>query len=310
MKLHFLRYFLVLAEELHYGRAARRLSITQPPLSTAMKSLEDELGVKLFIRDSKHVELTLAGTGFLEETRYTLERLDRAVTNAKLAENGTRGSLEIGITGSMIYREVPSIVRAFKTEMPDVSLELREMASANQLDSLHRGRLDAGFLNAATVSSPLKAIALKEDEFVLCVHETHPKAQSRSVDLKDFANDQFVMFTREVAPANHDNVIAIFTQAGIHPKVVHATRQWLTIIAMVANGFGIAIVPKTLAKTSLHGVRFIKLRGKAVTSPASLAWNPEQLSPLAKIFLNIAHNVIQRNRPIHSLTGSVQRMTD
>lgn len=294
MKLHFLRYFLVLAEELHFGRAAHKLAITQPPLSTAIKSLENELGVQLFVRDSKHVELTPAGLAFLDEARHVLGRLDRASSMARMAASGIRGRLDVGVTGSLLYREIPAMVRAFHAEMPEVSLVLKEMSTADQLDELIRGRLDIGFLNAATVPAQLKSMALGNDEFVLCIPENHPKASRRSVDLKDFAQEPFVMFSREVAPANHDNVIAIFSRAGIHPKTVHAARQWLTIIAMVANGLGVSMVPKTLSRTRVHGVKFIRLKGASVVSPASLVWNPEYSSPTVRAFIASAQTVMVR----------------
>ena len=210
MKLHFLRYFVVLAEELHFGRAANKLAITQPPLSSAIKSLEGELGVQLLIRDSKHVELTQAGRAFLDEVRQILEQVARASNVAKIVAKGMRGRLDIGVTGSLIYREVPAVVRQFNVEMPDVDVVLKEMSSADQLSELLRGQIHAGFVNASTVPPQLASIPMGEDEFVLCLPDDHPNAQSKTVDLTKLANEQFVMFSRDVAPANHDNVIAIF----------------------------------------------------------------------------------------------------
>ena len=297
MKLHFLRYFVVLAEELHFGRAADRLSITQPPLSTAIKSLEDELQVQLFLRDNKKVEITPAGKAYLDEARHMLRRLERASEVAKMAATGLQGRLEVGVTGSLIYREVPQIVHAFNAKMPEVVVVLREMSTAEQLDELSKGRLDLGFLNTDSVPAGLHAISLLDDEFVLCVAESHPKANQASVDLKDFAEEKFVMFSREVAPANHDNVIAIFAKFGIHPTTVHAARQWLTIIAMVANGFGVSIVPKSLSKSNLEGVKFIPLKGRRLSSPARLVWNPDHVSSAVNAFIHAAK--LTMNRAAH-----------
>lgn len=292
MKLHFLRYFVVLAEELHFGRAAQRLSMTQPPLSTAIRALEDELGVQLFVRDSKHVELTRAGQAFLGEARHILERVQRASSVAALAARGISGRLEVGVTGSLVYREIPRIVHAYSRAMPEVDVVLREMSTADQLDELARGRLDLGFLNAGTVPGALRALALAEDEFVLCLPEQHPLGHRRKVALRDLQQEQFVMFSREVAPANHDHVIAIFARAGIHPRTVHAARQWLTVIAMVAHGLGVSIVPRSLARSRLQGVRFVRIAGESVGSPASLVWNPERLSPAARSLIETARKVV------------------
>lgn len=292
MKLHFLRYFVVLAEELHFGRAAERLAITQPPLSTAIKSLEDELQVQLFVRDNKHVEITSAGMAYLGEARHVLNLLDRAVEVAKMAASGVRGRLEVGVTGSLIYREVPQIVRAFNLQMPDVFVVLKEMSTAEQLDELARGRLEMGFLNAGSVPAELDSISLRDDDFVLCIPDNHPKANHASLNLRDFAKENFVMFSREVAPANHDNVIAIFAKYGIHPMTVHAARQWLTIIAMVANGLGVSIVPKSLARSNLQGVRFSSLKGATPSSPARLVWNPLYTSSTVNAFITTARTTI------------------
>lgn len=292
MKLHFLRYFVVLAEELHFGRAARKLAMTQPPLSSAIKALEEELEVQLLIRDSKHVELTQAGIAFLDEAQQILERVARASNIAKAVAKGMHARLVIGVTGSLIYREVPTIVQQFSIEMPGVDVLLREMSSADQLNELLRGQIHAGFVNALTVPPQLACSAMKEDEFVVCLPEHHPKAQSTRIDLQQLAHERFVMFSRDVAPANHDNVIAIFSRAGIQPQTVHAARQWLTIVAMVANGLGVSLVPKSLARSSVQGVTFIPISGERVQAPALLVWNPSYLLPNLSQFIECAKRVI------------------
>ncbi len=294
MKLHFLRYFVVLAEELHFGRAASKLAITQPPLSSAIKSLEEELEVQLLIRDSKHVELTQAGEAFLAEARQILEQVARASNVAKIVARGMRGRLEIGVTGSLIYREVSAIVKKFNAEMPDVDVVLREMSTADQFNELLRGQIHAGFVNASTAPPQLASLPMGEDDFVLCVPEDHPKAQGDTVDLIQLIDERFVMFSRDVAPANYDNVIAIFSRAGIHPKIAHAARQWLTIVAMVANGLGISVVPRTLARSRVHGVKFMEIGGERVLAPAMLVWNPAYYLPTVRSFVDCAERTLTR----------------
>lgn len=295
MKLHFLRYFVVLAEELHFRRAAEKLNITQPPLSNAIRALEEELDATLLIRDSRHVELTQAGVAFLEEAHHILNRVARASKMTKLVANGMRGHLEIGMTGSLIYREVPAIVGQLRREMPDVEVLLKEMSSADQLSELMRGQLHAGFVNGATTPPQLSSLSLGVDEFVVCLPTEHPKSKDRMVDLKQLAEERFVMFSREVSPANHDNVIAIFTRAGIHPQTAHAARQWLTIVAMVANGFGVSLVPRTMAKSRVHGVKFVEIAGHQVEAPALLAWNPSCYSPALGSFIACAKSVLSKS---------------
>ena len=296
MKLHFLRYFVVLAEELHFGRAAARLAITQPPLSSAIKSLEQELEVQLLIRDSKHVELTQPGVAFLDEARQILERVDNASRVARVVATGKRGRLEIGTTGSLVYREVPRIVRRFHAEAPEVDLQLRESSSAEQLDELLRGQLHAGFVNAETVPPQLASLALPRDDFVVCLPHDHPLAMRRRIDLRRLADECFVMFSRTVAPANYDNVIAIFSRAGIHPQTAHAARQWLTIVAMVANGLGVSLVPRSLARSKVDGVRFVSIAGEPGTTPARLAWNPRFCPPTLESFVRCAQRLLAGSR--------------
>lgn len=151
MKLHQLRYFAVLAEELHFGRAAERLAITQPPLSSGIKALEEELGVRLFERSSKHVALTAAGQAYLAEVRVVLDRVASAAETARAVAAGLQGRLEIGFAGSMVYRDMPRIVRAFGARAPGIDVNLRELSSAEQLDALLHRQLHAGFINAAAV---------------------------------------------------------------------------------------------------------------------------------------------------------------
>lgn len=292
MKIHYLRYFVVLAEELHFRRAAEKLNITQPPLSNAIKALEEELQVQLLIRNSKRVELTQAGNAFLEEARPILDRIARASNVAKVVANGMRGRIEIGMTGSLIYREVPHIVRQFKGEMPDVEVVLKEMSSAEQLSELLRGQLHAGFVNGATTPPQLASLPLRVDQFVVCLPTDHPKAQQQKVDLKQLADERFVMFSREVSPANHDNVIAIFSRAGIHPQTTHAARQWLTIVAMVANGLGVSLVPRTMAKSRVRGVEFIDIEGDRVDAPAMLVWNPSYHIPTVGSFVACSERLL------------------
>jgi len=297
MKLHQLRYFTVLAEELHFGRAAQRLAITQPPLSGAIKALEEELGAPLFERNSKRVALTPAGMALRAEAQQVLERMGRATAVVRAAADGLHGRLEIGTTGSMLYRETPHIVQRFKAAMPAVDVLLRELSTAQQIDELLRDQLDVGFVNAATVPPQLASLALADDHFVCCLPEHHPMATCRSVSLAELADAPFVMFTREVAPANHDNVLAVFSQAGIHPRLVHAARQWLTVIAMVAHGLGIALVPASLARSRIAGVVFVPLANLAARTTALLVWRPNANNASLARFIEVARSVLVVDRP-------------
>lgn len=288
MKLHLLRYFAVLAEELHFGRAAERLAITQPPLSSGIKALEDELGVKLFERNSKHVALTAAGAAYLVEVRVVLDRVDRAGDTARAVAAGLRGRLDIGFTGSMVYRDMPAIVRAFGERAPGIEVNLREMSSGEQIDALLHRQLHAGFINASVVPEPLRCLPLAQDHFVACLPRGHALAGAAQVNLRALADETFVMFARDVAPANHDNVVALFHRAGIHPHTRHATRQWLTVVALVAMGMGVALVPATMAQAAVQGVRFVPIAHLEHPTVGVLAWHAAARNPALQTFLDVA----------------------
>lgn len=293
MKIHHLRYFCTLAEELHFHRAADKLAISQPPLSAAIKSLEEELGVLLFRRNTKKVELTRAGAAFLSEAREIQGRLVRASELVRAVDQGLQGRLHVGISGSLMYREVADVLRKFQVLMPMVEVVLHELSTAEQLDQLMRGQLDAGFVHGSKVPQQLKAIPLKSDIFVACLPSSHPLANRKKVNLRELADEKFVMFSREAAPSNHDNVIAIFSSAGVHPRTVHMARTWLTIVSLVATAGGVALVPKSLEQSGIEGVRFVSINATSAAAPAMMAWNSETASSELLKFLACAKSIIK-----------------
>lgn len=298
IKLHHLRYFSVLASELHFGRAARKLSITQPPLSTAIMDLEHALGVKLFERNSRQVSLTNAGMAFRADISHILQVIDRAAETARSIEAGQEGRLDIGLTATSLYRELPDIIRLYADKTPGVEVFLHEVASATQMNEILQGRLQGGFVNASSVDTPLRSIELKAAPFVLCLPKDHPLAHSKTIPLAHVAGERFVMFAREVAPDNHDNVLAILRRAGISPQITHAARQWLTVSAMVAHGLGIALVPKSIRQTGLDGVSFVDIEDDDGITPARalFVWNSELESEALTGFTECVRDVAVRRQ--------------
>lgn len=272
MKTHLLRYFVVLAEERHFGRAAQRLCITQPPLSTALKTLEEDLGVVLVERDAKHVTLTPAGDAFLLEARKVLAQMQRAADVVRSVAQGAQGRLDVGITGSMVYRNVPQYCNAFQLRRPQVELCMHEMSTGEQLRALASGDIDVGFLNIGYPPDELELLPLESETLVACLPQSHALAGDADLDLQQLAHEDFVMFARDVSPANYDNVIACMHQAGIHPRTTHAARQWLTVVALVSTGCGVALVPACMERAGINGVRFVPLRGVRMQTPAIMAW--------------------------------------
>jgi DNA-binding transcriptional LysR family regulator len=295
MELRHLRYFVALAEELHFGRAALRLAITQPPLSFAIQALEKELEVRLFERDNKRVSLTAAGKAYLIEARAILDHLEHANSTARSIASGKIGRLDIGFTGSMVYRDVPQIVSRFFEQHPKIEVTLRELSSVEQVEGLRHGQLHAGFVNTFSVPEGLDGLALREDSFVCCLPEKHHLADEEEIDLEDIASDPFIMFVRDISPANYDNVIAICRRAGFEPQTRYAARQWLTIVALVANGLGVSLVPASIARSGITGARFVSIRGVRTASAAYLLWNPADKTPALEYFVNVASITLSPN---------------
>jgi DNA-binding transcriptional LysR family regulator len=273
-ELRHIRYFLVLAEELHFGRAASRLAITQPPLSFNIKQLEDAVGVQLFERDTKGVELTPAGRAFLPEAKAVLAQAMRARDIALAVGTGLSGRIEIGFSGSMIYMQLPRIVDRFHALAPGVDLSLREFGLPDQVENLLHGRLDAGFVDTLQVPDGLAGDLIREEPYVCCLPADHPLAGSETIDISALAGEGFVIFRREGSPRLYDRFVAFCADAGFEPIIRHAVRQWLTIIALVAEGLGVALVPRRMSQTRFGNTKFIPITPHQITSAGYLIWNP------------------------------------
>ena len=180
---------------------------------------------------------------------------------------------------------------------------LHELYTTEQIDKLLRRQLHAAFIQASVLPTSLASLPLRDDVFVACLPQDHRLAARRSVDLRDMADEPFIMFSRESAPASHDHVIGIFSQAGIHPRTVHRARIWMTVVVMMANGCGVALVPHSLSGSQIAGVRFVPLKGAAASAPAMLAWNPGLLSLPLKKFLASAAITIRRRATSPSAKG-------
>lgn len=293
VKLRKLRYFAVLAEELHYGRAADRLCITQPPLSAAIKSLEDELDVRLFERTSRAVRLTPAGEAYLSEVRIVLDALTKADRVAQTAEQGATGHLTVGFGGSLIFRGIAEIIENFSSQFPRIEIELIEMPQTELLENLKSKHLDVGFTSTPSVPASLCSTPLPVDEFAVCLPLRHPLAHRAEIDLMELAQEKFVMVDREISPLNYEAMSAIFHRAGIHPKLVHRTRGWLTIMAMVSMGSGIALLPSSLARAAMGGIRFVALRGPRTQTLAKLVWRQEPSGPLVESFVEFSKTMLK-----------------
>jgi len=292
MELRHLRYFIAVAEELHFGRAAARLCIAQPPLSQQIQQLEREIGFTLFSRSSRRVELTPAGRVYLEEVRSSMGSLEKAVLNGRRVARGEVGRLAVGFVGTATFSLLPDVLRRFRNLYPEVELTLRELVSARQVQALRERRIQVGFARPAILDTPdIVCETVATESFVAALPESHRLAQANLIPLAALAEDEFVLFPRSPKPSYGDLLFKICEEAGFHPNVTQETAEIQTAISLVAGGMGVTLVPSSASNVVRHGVVFVELIEPAPESDLTVVYRIDDDSPTLKTFLNVVRSV-------------------
>jgi DNA-binding transcriptional LysR family regulator len=298
MELRHLRYFVAVAEELHFGRAARRLNLAQPPLSQQIRGLEEELGVRLFLRTSRKVELTESGRLFLEQARLVLAQAEKARHTMRAAHRGEAGRITIGFVTSAVYTLVPTILREFNRGRPNVEIRCFEMNSNEQRIALQERQIEVGFNRTPLADTGLHAEILSRERFVLALPSDHPRARDGKLRLRQFANDGFIQFSRAQGNVIYDGVIASCQRAGFSPRIAHESTGVQTTLALVAAGLGVAMVPASLQQLKRPGVTYRELpAGDTSELELALVWRKDTLSPVMENFVKIAREVARKAAP-------------
>lgn len=277
MEFRHLRYFVVLADELHFGRAARRLAISQPPLSLNIQQLEASLGVVLFERSSKGVKLTPAGVAFRESALRLLAETEQAKDRAQQVAKGVVSRVRVGFVGSMLFRDMPERLTAFQKSQPRVEIVLTELNSAEQLDALLRGQIDLGFVHTERVPRELRKLLYRSEPFVCCVPEGHRVAGQRPVMLDTLSPEPFILFAKSASPDYYERILALCAEQGLQPRVRHEVRHWLSVVSLVSKGMGIALVPRALMHSGIAGVHFLPIPQSRYVSDVYCVWNERQM---------------------------------
>ncbi|HYP99322.1 MAG TPA: LysR family transcriptional regulator [Polyangiaceae bacterium] len=285
MEIRHLRYFVAVAEELHFGRAAQRLHIQQPPLSRQIQDLETELGFPLFDRSRRRVELTPAGTALLGRARQVFDALDVAIHDARSASEGESGRLVVGYPSSLAYSGLTELLRAFRTRFPSVEISLRELPPADQIDGLKAGSLDVGFVRTSLDDPTLAAELVRRESLMVVLPDDHRLAKQRSIPLKALAQEPFVMFPRARGPAFFDQLMSLCGRAGFTPRIVQEAAQ-LDIVSLVAAGFGISIMPSSMRNFRRPGLAFRPIVG-APQVELLIVWRHQNLSPALHNFVDL-----------------------
>jgi DNA-binding transcriptional LysR family regulator len=270
MELRHLRYFVAVGEELHFSRAATRLGVAQPPLSRQIQRLEAELGVRLFERTKRKVELTEAGRVFLERSKRVIEQADLAVTAAQRAARGEAGTLAVGFVGSATYGVLPEVLRAFRRRFAAVELVLYEMGSTAQQRAVAEGRLQLGFIRTprdrAGRDESLAERVVQREPLVVALPKGHALAKLDPLPLIKLAGEPFVLFPREARPSYGDLVLEACAKAGFVPKIAQQTQEMQTAVSLVAAGMGVTLVPQSVRSLRRDNVVY-----KTIAPPAPVS---------------------------------------
>lgn len=293
-----LRYFQAVAEELHFGRAARRLGISQPPLSMQIRQLESEIGVQLFERTKRRVALTGGGRALLAESRRLLSEFDGIGESVRRAASGESGSLTVAFTASVMFETLPTIIRRFRERFPRVHVELREIGTGAQLVSLRTGELDIGFVRQPPPDHQLQFETVMKEPLVLALSRTNALAKRRAVTLRDAANEDWVLPPYDHTPGFHSQVMALCHDAGINPRIVQVSREIYTTVSLVDAGIGVTIIPATMTTMGTattmgwKGVRCYPIRSKLAVTRIAAAWRRDNENPTLTGFMDIARSVV------------------
>lgn len=287
-----LRCFVAVADELHFGRAAARLNMTQPPLSRQIQILERILDVQLIARSSRSVKLTPAGQSFLPEARHILGLAESSALLVKRVARGKAGALKVGFTAASAYSYLPKLVAACRDELPDVALSLKEMVSGDQLKRLLSGEIDVGLMRPPMPPAGLCSFRVTAEPMLAALPKGHPLARQPSVRLEQLSADPFIMYAPYEARYFHDLVVELLSRGGLSPNYVQYLAQIHSILALIHSGVGISIVPQAADNLQFRGVvlRPIALQ-KPVLAELFIVWREQSPNPAVPILLDVARKM-------------------
>jgi DNA-binding transcriptional LysR family regulator len=293
MELRQLRYFVAVAEEGHFGRAAQRLHMSQPPLSMQIKGLETELGIELLNRSTRRVWLTDAGRIFLEKARAILGAVKEAQDAARGAENGMQGRLHVGFISSATLNLLPPSLRLFRERFSGVELELKELTSAQQVDALYADEIQVGLVRLPVRAPGIRFEPVLEERLVVALPSGHVLENRDLVSLEAIADLPLIFFTRQLIPGFHAQIVELFQRVGAFPRVAQHAVHLQTIVGLVASGIGIAILPGSAERVGREGVVYRTLDEPDATSWMGLAWVEGSKSTLVKNFVRTVREVAE-----------------
>ena len=290
MELRHLRYFVAVAEELHFTRAAERLGIKQPPLSLQIRQLEQEIGTPLFHRLTRGVELTEAGTLLLDDAHRILDQVERTKTSVQTRARGETGRIHVGFAGATYFQPlVPDIIRSYRETYPGVVLSPEQSNTPHLIAGLLSGAIDVAFVRPPLSDGEgLSVHPLVEEHMRIVLPAAHPRADSRSMPLSALAQETLILFPRMIGPGLHDSIMASCQRAGFSPALGQDAPQISSIVHLVAAGFGVSIVPQSIEQIHAEGVAYLRIDGDEPRAPIGLAYRKEEHSMAVRNFVALA----------------------
>ncbi|MFO1139002.1 MAG: LysR family transcriptional regulator [Paracoccus sp. (in: a-proteobacteria)] len=283
-----LRYFLVLAEELHFGRAAERLNISQPPLSTSLKQLEENLGFALLQRNQRGVQLTPAGRVYAESVRQVLTQLEAAEAAAAQTARKVTGKLTVAFVPSMLFRNLDTTIKEFHEAYPEVELHLREMNTVSQIEGLMNRSIDLGFVHSVSLPEQIAEQVLETERLMCCVPRDHRLAARGRIRLSDLEDEKVLLFSREFAPQFYDKIVSLLASRSNRLYSGYHIQHWFTVVALVNRGMGVSLVPQSLSRSKFGNVRYLEIDEAEAEHRVSLLWHKDNHNDLLPLFSKFA----------------------
>ncbi|MBI4658829.1 MAG: LysR family transcriptional regulator [Verrucomicrobia bacterium] len=287
VELRLLRYFVAVAEELHFGRAAQRLHISQPPLSSQIRLLEDEVGVPLLLRTKRSVQLTPAGRAFLAEARQILDRTARAKEVARRAESTGATQLVVACGPVSMCAVVPVVLPIFRERCPGADLVLTESMPTGIIEGLQKGQLDAGLVVSYFDTIALKREIILSLPLAAVLAKSHPLAKQKRIRLTQLEGEPCVLLSRGMGSGFSQHIVGLFQWRGVTPRLAHEVTTLQALFAMVAAGYGVSLVPESLARLAGPGIAFVELQEPKPTIQLCMAWRANNVSPVLLTFLEV-----------------------
>lgn len=288
LELRHFRYFIAVAEELHFGRAAERLFMTQPPLSMQIRQLEETVGVPLFVRGSRPIELTAAGEVLLEHARDVLAQADSALNKTRLTARGEAGHLSIAVTSASVLSLLPRLIAAFKKRYPAVQIDVSEMVSRDQLTALAQSDINLGLIRPPVDRPKIDTLIIQVEPIVVAIPRQHRLADLSSIPVDAMDQLPFISFDRHSASYFNRLASDLFSAHAVQPDIVQSATQLHTVMALVSSGLGVALVPEAAARIQLEDVVLRPLNMETpLLAELCLAWNIQDRNPAVRSFLDL-----------------------